>query len=357
MSEKTEPPSPKKIRDAREQGNLLKSTEVVTTAALLGGILSLPMIAAEIPGRFVQAMVDAVRLGQSGDFGVAFSTFGAIMVSHVFQVVIICFGAVVGVAVIANVAQIGVYFSASKFGKGFDSLNPINNAKNLFSKKTLTTFLINLVKVLIILGVSIWIYGEEKALATKVYSCQKDVVCGLKVGAEMVYRLMMYATVAMVPIAVIDWIVQRYFYMKDLMMSIEDVKREYKESEGDPELKGHRKQMAHEIVHSDSAGKAAKASVVVRNPTHVAVGLRFAPEEAPLPYVVCKGTGALAERIIAEAERNGIPTYEDVPLARGLHEACNEYDFVPRELVEPVAKLVRWLYVNYPDRVYEGNNP
>jgi type III secretion protein U len=112
--------------------------------------------------------------------------------------------------------------------------------------------------------------------------------------------------------------------------------------------------MAHEIVNDTSAKRTKNASVVVRNPTHVAVALRYAPDFVALPYVICKGMGAQAERIIMEAEREGIPTYEDVGLARGLNDACDVNDFVPSDLVEPVAKLVRWLYVNYPQRVYPG---
>ena len=160
----------------------------------------------------------------------------------------------------------------------------------------------------------------------------------------------------MLPIAVADWVIQRHFYMKDLMMSIDEVHREYKEQEGSPEMKGHRRQVAHEIVHEDPAPKARDASVVIRNPTHVAVALRYEPDIVPLPYVVCKGTDQLAARIIREAERNGVPTFEDVPLARGLNDACEEGEHVPSAYIEPVAKVIRWLYLNYPDKVFEGDD-
>lgn len=161
---------------------------------------------------------------------------------------------------------------------------------------------------------------------------------------------------AMIPVAVADWAIQRYLYMQDLMMSIDEVHREYKESEGSPEMKGHRKQVAHEIVHEDPAPRARDASVVVRNPTHVAVALRYEPDLVPLPYVVCKGTDALAERIIREAERHGVPTLEDVPLARGLNDACEVGEHVPSAYIEPVARVIRWLYLNYPQRVFQGDD-
>lgn len=121
-------------------------------------------------------------------------------------------------------------------------------------------------------------------------------------------------------------------------------------------MKGHRKQVAHEIVNEDPAPRARDASVVVRNPTHVAVALRYEPGLVPLPYVICKGMGVQAERIIAEAERHGVPTFEDVPLARGLNDACEVGDAVPTAYVEPVARVIRWLFLNYPQRVFDGED-
>ena len=212
----------------------------------------------------------------------------------------------------------------------------------------------NLVKTLIILAVAWHVISGEKNLVEKIYSCRLDIFCGLLLASSTVYNLILFTVLAMVPIAVIDWVIQRIIYINGLKMSIDEVHREYKESEGSPEMKGHRRQMAHEIVNDTSAKRTKNASVVVRNPTHVAVALRYAPDFVALPYVVCKGMGAQAERIIMEAEREGIPTYEDVGLARGLNDACDVNDFVPSDLVEPVAKLVRWLYVNYPQRVYPG---
>ncbi|MEY2908327.1 MAG: hypothetical protein RLZZ602_850, partial [Pseudomonadota bacterium] len=155
-----------------------------------------------------------------------------------------------------------------------------------------------------------------------------------------------------IPISALDWIVQRFLYIQDLMMSIDEVHREFKESEGSPEMKGHRRQVAHEIVNQDPAPLAREASVVVRNPTHVAVALRYEPDRVPLPYIICMGTDKLAERIIREAENHGVPTFEDVPLARGLLDACEVGEHVPAAFIEPVARLIRWLYLNYPQHVY-----
>lgn len=358
MSEKTEPPTPKKLRDAREKGNLLKSTEVVSSVVMMVGLMALSSIASEIPNRFRKSMGELLILltqSESGS-GTQASRFAGELVIEVIGVAGFVYGAILLAGILANVGQIGIYFSLSKFGQGAQSLNPVSNAKNLFSKKTLTQFGVNLLKVLIILGVAYLYIGDQKGIVDEIYVCGRDVSCGLKVTSRIAFNLLLVMAAAMIPIAVGDWVIQRMFYMKDLMMSIDEVHREYKEQEGSPEMKGHRKQVAHEIVHEDPAPRTKDASVVVRNPTHVAVALRYEPDLVPLPYVICKGMGPLAERIIREAELNGVPTFEDVPLARGLNDACEVGEHVPSAYIEPVARVIRWLYLNYPQRVFEGQD-
>lgn len=354
MSEKTEPPTPKRLRDAREKGNLLKSQEVVSTVGMLVGLVAVSVVAVELPRHFQMAMDELVLLMQSVDNGTQASRFAGALVGQLLAVVAMVYGAIVVAALVSNLGQIGLYFSASRFSKGMESLNPVNNAKNLFSKKTFVTFGVNLIKVGIICGVAWWFIGHQKDLVNQLYRCRSDILCGVREVGGIAFRLLMYITVAMVPVAVADWVIQRQLYMKDLMMSIDEVHREYKEQEGSPEMKGHRKQVAHEIVHEDPAPRARDASVVVRNPTHVAVALRYEPDSIALPYVLCKGVGRQAERILAEAKRSGVPTFEDVPLARGLNDACEVGDAVPSAYIEPVARVIRWLYLNYPQRVFQG---
>jgi type III secretion protein U len=357
MSEKTEPPTPKKLRDAREKGNLMSSKELVSTLVMLGGLLALYSVATDVPKRFRRALDELLAMVVQVDIGTQAERFAISMVTEMLAITGVVFGAVVLTAVLANVGQIGIYFSLSKFSQGLNSLNPATNAKNLFSKKTLTSFGVNLLKVIVILGVAWWQVGlQQKTIVQEIYVCRADILCGLQVCATISFRLLMWMACAMIPIAVADWAIQKYFYMQDLMMSIDEVHREYKEAEGSPEMKGHRKQVAHEIVHEDPAPRAKDASVVVRNPTHVAVALRYEPGVVPLPYVLCKGTGPMAERIIREAERHGVPTFEDVPLARGLNDACEVGEHVPTAYIEPVARVIRWLYLNYPQRVFDGDD-
>ncbi|MEY3007646.1 MAG: Yop protein translocation protein [Pseudomonadota bacterium] len=356
MSEKTEQPTPKKLRDAREQGNLMSSKEVVSTAVMMTGLFALYYVATDVPARFAKALDELVTMIGISDRGAQAERFAASLVNELLAVSGVVYGAIILSAILSNVGQFGLYFSFARFTKGLDSLNPVNNAKNLFSKKTLVTFGVNLAKVLLILTVA-WFFidAQQKTIIQDIYVCRTDILCGLAVAASIGFKLLMIIVCLMIPVSVVDWIIQRYIYMKDLMMSIDEVHREYKEAEGSPEMKGHRKQMAHEIVNEDPAPLAKDASVVVRNPTHVAVALRYEPGVVPLPYVLCKGTGKVAERIIREAERHGVPTFEDVPLARGLNDACDVGEHIPTAYIEPVARVIRWLYLNYPQQVFQDH--
>jgi len=356
MSEKTEKPTPKKLRDARKQGNLMSSKEVVSTVVMMAGLFALYYVATDVPARFEKALDELVTMVGISDRGAQAERFATSLVNELLAVSGVVYCAIILSAVVSNVGQFGLYFSFARFSKGLDSLNPVNNAKNLFSKKTLVTFGVNLAKVLLILTVA-WFFidAQQKTIIQDIYVCRTDILCGLAVAAKIGFKLLMIIVCLMIPISVIDWIIQRYIYMKDLMMSIDEVHREYKEAEGSPEMKGHRKQMAHEIVNEDPAPLAKDASVVVRNPTHVAVALRYEPGVVPLPYVLCKGTDQLAERIIREAERHGVPTFEDVPLARGLNDACDVGEHIPTAYIEPVARVIRWLYLNYPQQVFKDH--
>jgi type III secretion protein U len=353
MSEKTEKPTPKKLRDAREQGNLMSSKELVSTVVMMGGVLAVYFVATDVPMRFEKSLDELIQMVSLTDRGTQAQRFAVSLLTELLAVTGVVYGTIILCAIVANVGQFGLYFSFARFTKGLESLNPVTNAQNLFSKKTLVTFGVNLAKVLVILGVSwFFISARQKTIIQDIYVCQTDILCGLAVAASIGFKLLMVIICCMIPIAAIDWMIQRYLYMQDLMMSIDEVHREYKEAEGSPEMKGQRKQVAHEIVHQDPAAGARDASVVVRNPTHVAIALRYEPGLVPIPYVVCKGTDAVAARIIREAERYGVPTFEDVPLARGLLEACDVGEHVPSEYIEPVAKVIRWLYLNYPQQVF-----
>jgi type III secretion protein U len=163
---------------------------------------------------------------------------------------------------------------------------------------------------------------------------------GEAVGA-LLKQMIIYTALAYGVISFFDFGYQRWHHTKELMMSKDEVMREYKEMEGDPHVKSHRKALAQEIAMGEGVQRAAKASVVVTNPTHVAIALYYEEGDTPLPVVLAKGENLVAQRMVAVAEAAGVPVMQNVPLARALLETAPVDQYVPSELLESVAEILR----------------
>ena len=237
--------------------------------------------------------------------------------------------AFIGVA--ANLAQIGFLFSLEPIKPSGKKINPAEGAKKIFSKKSFFEFLKNCLK-LIFLG-----YLIEKIVMRSIpvllplcYGTISDVFPVLK---ELLKSMAAYTAFGYIVIAVVDRLIQQRIFTKDMMMTKDEVKREYKESEGSAEVKQAQRQFRNEILSGpDPRSGTKKANVVVTNPTHLAVGIRYDADEAPLPKVVVSGADRVAKIIRDTAIREGIPIMENIPLARALYAKVKVDEFIPVEL-------------------------
>ena len=339
--EKTEQPTPKKLRDARQKGQVCTSRDVVSTAilvvlfAVLGwmGVALCEDIEALLA--FIGGLMDKDLDGAVIEAG----TMTALCVAkHSF---IFVFVAAV-IAIVANTAQIGMLFAFEALKPSLDKLNPVQGFKRIFSMKNVFEFLKNCVKVTF-LGYLIYkiIVAAVPELLTMCYGTLQDVFPSLRV---MLKRLASYTVFGYVVIAAVDRLFQKRNYMKQMMMTKEEVKREYKEQEGSQEIKQAQRQFRDEILNGPDPRPATKtASVVVTNPTHLAIGIRYEPEEAPLPKIVVAGADGMAKVIRETALEAGIPIMENIPLARSLWATGKVDDFIPLDLVEPVAEVLKWV--------------
>jgi type III secretion protein U len=159
----------------------------------------------------------------------------------------------------------------------------------------------------------------------------------------VVYEMVKYCAGTFVVIAACDYFWQRHLFLKQHKMSKDEVKNEYKEMEGDPHIKAQRKHLHQEMAMNDAAAQVRKSSVLVTNPTHIAVALRYQKGETPLPIVTARGEGALAQRMMEIAKEEGIPIMRNVPLAHDLWEKGALSQYIPSELIEPVAEVLRWV--------------
>ncbi len=338
--EKTEMPTPKKLRDARQKGQVCTSKDIVSTAILV--------VLFVVLGWMGVALIDdgSMLLSYIGDrlagdpFEATYPAMGIsalIICKHSFIFVFVA--AVIGIA--ANTAQIGFLFTFEPLIPKLEKLNPVEGAKKIFCAKNFFEFLKNVVKVSFLsylLYKIIWASVPE--LLTMCYGTVDDIFPCLKL---MLKRLAVYTAFGYIIIAVVDRLFQGRNFTKQMMMTKDEVKREYKEMEGSAEIKQAQRQFRDEVMNGENPAKAAKKSnVVVTNPTRLAVGIRFNAEESPLPTICAMGAGPVAKIIRETALAEGIPLMEDKPLARALYAEGKVDDIIPDSLIEPVAEVLKW---------------
>ena len=338
--EKTEMPTQKKLRDARQKGQVCTSKDIVSTAILvvLFALLGWMGVALVDDGTMLLSYVGQ-RL-EGDPFAATRPAMGMaalIVCKHSFIFVVVA--AIIGI--IANTAQIGFLFSCEPIIPQLEKLNPVEGAKKIFSMKNLFEFLKNIAKVCF-LGYLLYkiIWASVPELLTMCYGTIDDIFPCIKI---MLKRLAVYTAFGYIVIAVVDRIFQGRNFTKQMMMTKDEVKREYKEMEGSQEVKQAQRQFRDEILNGpDPRQSVSKANVVVTNPTHISVGIRYAAEEAPLPRICAMGADDVAKVIREEALTLGIPIVEDVPLARALYAKGRIEEFIPEDFLEPVAEILKW---------------
>lgn len=339
-SEKTEPPTPKRLRDARKKGQVAKSKEVVSAAIVVSLLFSLTVGADYYLGLFRDLFGMPLWLEQ-----VTFEEAFDDMVRKSFILALSLIAPPVGtalvVAVFANFAQVGALFVTEPLKPDLKRLNPGKALKNIFSKKNLVELLKSVVKIAVLGAAVAHVVWNGMPLLMGIVHC--GIACIMPVLGSLFAELAIYVSLAFIVLAVADFAFQKLSYIKDLKMSKEEIKREYKESEGSPEIKSRRRSLFMDIVNSQETSNIRRSSVLVANPVHLAVGLYYEKDRTPLPVVTLKEQGLNAQRVVAIAEKEGIPVMVDVPLAHALTSGSQVSSYIPSDLVAPVAEVLRLL--------------
>ncbi len=346
--EKTEEPSFKKLQDARKKGQVWKSKDLSGMLVFVVGLGTVkamfPTFEAEVTHLFDYGLE---KLSQPEDYLRIVNT--AVMQGLVAMLFIslpvVLAGAVAGG--LGDFLQVGSLFSMEVIMPKFEKLNPIQGFKNMFSKKQFVELAKNLIKV----GVTAYVvYGVVRdsvdIIALTIRSDEKALV---DVMGEIIFRISTRVALLFAVFSIFDVWWQHRAHHKDMMMSKDEVKREYKESEGDPHHKAHRKQMHHEILEQAAMQNVRKADVVVTNPEHVAVALQYDREQDAAPKVLCKGVDTRAAAIRELAKEAGVPMLRNVPLAHALLR-LDVGDEVPEELYDAVAEVLNFVYSLREDR-------
>jgi type III secretion protein U len=341
MSEKTEQPTQKKLDDARDKGQTAKSKDMVHVflcAALVE--LGLAMAPTWRALMLDQINLSLARVGDHFEPALT-AVIGAALINALVLILPVALIALF-LVVAGNLAQTGFLFTPQAMALKFEKFNPVENAKQIFSARGFTQFIFNVLKSALVVWL-VWRFGEREL--PKLLLLSTGTLQDSWEGALGMVRLVERSCIGSFLIfAVADLGLQKYFHRRSLRMSIEDLKQEYKEMEGDPHVKAHRRMVAHELANAEPTAKTRKANVVVVNPTHFAVALSYLPEQMPLPLVLARGQGPIAQEMIAAARAAHIPVVRYVPLARALYATGREGYYVPSAHLAPVALLYRALH-------------
>jgi type III secretion protein U len=341
MSEKTEQPTAKKLREAREEGQVAHSKDFTQAVLILAMFAYLIANASWLSTQFSEMMLLPTQMQGLG-FEAAANALATGLAWKAVEVVLPFLGIVIGLAILADMLQVGVMLSFKAIQPSGKKLDVAENLKNMFAAKSWVELLKSTLKVLIISGVVYLLLRQELGGLMTLPRAGIDGV-GIAVGALMATMFKQVA-VAYFIIAGFDFVYQRMSHRKQLMMSKDEVQREYKEAEGDPHIKHQRRHLHQEMLAEGAVDASRKATVVVTNPTHLAIALRYQDEEStPLPIVLAKGEGALAARMVKAAREAGVPVMQNIPLAHSLMERAAIEQYIPSDLIEPVAEVLRAL--------------
>jgi flagellar biosynthetic protein FlhB len=338
--EKTEKATPKKRRDSRKEGNVLQSREITTAVSLLGTFVAMSIFAQFMFVQMESSMRDWIaRMGED------FTVNGEFLASNALNIMTSClliigplllFAVVLGI--LPTIVQTRGLFTMKPLRPKFSKLNPLTGIKRMFSLQSV----ISIVKAIIeIAAIVIIVYNQILGLMDTVANLpDMDLIQGVVFVADSIFSIIMIIAVIFVFVAAGDYLYQWWEFERKLRMSKQEIKDEYKNTEGDPQIKSKIKAKQREIAQKRMMEEVPQSDVVVRNPTHFAVALKYDPANMIAPQVVAKGKDEIALRIIAIAEESHVAVTTNRPLARTLFETVELGKFIPAQLFTAVATIL-----------------
>lgn len=338
-ADQTEKPTPKKIRDARKEGNVHKSRELTSTVLVLIWLV-LGWMLAGFMFRRLQALAQSAIDAIGEPFATAVVRIGWIAIETLCWLAIPLLAIACFFAVLVEFLQVGPVLALKRLKPDLSRMNPAEGMKKMFSQENLVELVKSIIKTAALTAIFVLVlwrfmpdylmlpFGPAEAIA----DAQWQGIFWIGVWTVFVFFF----------ISVLDAFYQRFVYVKNLRMSRRDIKQEVKESEGDPLIKAKRRQLHQEWAQQNMLQAARTANVVVTNPTHIAIALTYEDGKTDLPVVSAKGEDFDAELIKQAAEEAGVPIMRNVELARGLSEKVALDDYISSEFFEAVAQVLFW---------------
>ena len=349
--QKTEKATPKKRRDERKKGNIFFSNDAVSVAVLIVSLatlaLTLPMAAEHIRQFFLLCL----SMAGPADSQLLYAGSGQVMLQFLEALAwsagpLLAASALAGVA--ATFFQTKMLVAGEALRPKFSRIDPIQGMKRLFSLRSVIEALKGLLKIAVLLYLIYRFLTGVVDIFPKFLSTDLSSSCAYL--ADLAIEMSIQIAVAYAVLAAADVLYQWWEYERQIRMSKQEIKEEYKQMEGDPQVKGKIKELQRKMAQSRMMQKVPEADVVIRNPTHFAVALRYKPEKDLAPLVLAKGQDALALRIVQLAEEAHVAVVENVPLARALYASTEIGQQIPPEFYNAVAEVLVYLYRLNPEQ-------
>lgn len=344
LGERTEQPTAHRLQETRDRGQVARSTDFSAAVELIGGVLLLVMLGAflarTLGGTMRTVLADGMRVGGPPASGLP-DLIGSVAIRGA-QAALPFLGAMILIAWLTQVVQTGFILTTYPLIPKLDRLDPIKGLGRIFSRRNLVKTLVNSLKIVVVVAVSYLILSLR---IDRIVTLSMLPLPGV-IRAILELLLVMAACLLaiLLVIGVIDFLYQRWQHVQDLRMTRQQVQDERRAMEGDPQVKGRRMRMARDIAQQRVNRQVPEATVVVTNPTHFSVAIRYDQDSMRAPRIVAKGVDFMAMRIRVVAKLHDVPVVERPPLARGLYYGVEEGREIPPEFYQAVAEVLAFVY-------------
>jgi flagellar biosynthetic protein FlhB len=344
FGDKTEAPTPRRRAEAREQGKIARSRDIATSVLIIGSMMLMKNYGPGVVGMLrslVEDMLGPQSMAETAASG-ALNASARAVINMGLSLAPLLIGMVL-IVIVADVLQVGLVLNGKRIQPNLAALNPFKGVGRVFGKGVKpVNGLISGAKMVLVALVAYSAVQDRLPLIMTAQQLEFRQIFGL--GADVVYSIGVRIGVVLLILAIIDYAYQRYRIEQELKMSKQEVKDEMKRMDGDPRVKARRRQMARDMLKEQLKKDVPTADVIVTNPTHFAVALKYDAGTMHAPRVVAKGQDFMAQRIREIAIANGIPILERPPLARALHKLVKVGQEIPEQYYSAVAEILAYVY-------------
>lgn len=344
-SEKTEQPTARRLQKAKKQGQVPQSQEITSVATLIALVLMVALLAPNLLQWFILKIRTLYGSFNQTDIFASNKAFIQFVNTNIVDSIFLIFPVVIALvmaSVLTGAAVSGLNFAPEAINFKWSMINPVSGLQKLFNARSLVRLITSIAKLLFVF-VIVWFYLQSKldAFVTLRWAATMQMVTAI---AKIIFGLCVRISIALLVIAIADVFYQKYKYIKDLKMTRQEVKQERKDTEGSPEVKTRIRKIQLEASLKRLLQEVPKANVILVNPTHVAVALRYDAKTMEAPVVVAKGADYLAEKINAIARAYGIPIVRRPQLARTIYSTVETGRAIPETLYVAVAEVLALIY-------------